>query len=156
MRQIKLHNSSESITVDDEDFDRLSVFKWYLKPTGRSVFRATSRALGTINISIGNEIMHTRHVVYDHIDRDCFNNQKSNLRVCSDSQNMANRGKFKNCTSKYKGVSWHKRDRIWSSMIMINRKPIYIGSFKSEIEAARAYDKKAFELFKEFACLNNV
>ena len=37
---------------------------------------------------------------------------------------------------------------------MLNQKRIHIGYFTNEIDAAIAYNKKAIELFGEFACLN--
>jgi hypothetical protein len=37
---------------------------------------------------------------------------------------------------------------------MLNGKYIYIGRYKDEVEAAKAYDQKAREMFGEFAKTN--
>jgi hypothetical protein len=56
--------------------------------------------------------------------------------------------------SKYKGVYWEKRYRKWCAAIWFEGRNHYLGSFDVEIEAAKAYDRKAVELFGEFAYLN--
>jgi hypothetical protein len=94
------------------------------------------------------------NVLIDHEDQDKLNNKVSNLRIADDNQNQFNRKKTENTSSKYKGVSWYKRDEIWVSSIMFHRKSIYLGRFIDEIEAAKAYDEKAKELFGDFALLN--
>ncbi|ASN71810.1 putative homing endonuclease [uncultured Caudovirales phage] len=55
---------------------------------------------------------------------------------------------------KYKGTSWLKRDKCWVAIILNDSKPITLGYFDNEIEAARAYDQKAIELFGDKAILN--
>jgi hypothetical protein len=69
-------------------------------------------------------------------------------------QNAMNGKKHKNSTSQYKGVSFFKRDQNWHAQIMLNSKQIHIGYFEDEIDAARAYDTKAKELFGTFAKTN--
>jgi hypothetical protein len=66
-----------------------------------------------------------------------------------------NRTKRTGTVSQYKGVSWHTRDKVWFARIQLNKQQIHLGRFNNEIDAARAYDKKAIELFKEFTNLNN-
>ena len=90
----------------------------------------------------------------DHLDGDGLNNQRSNLRVCTDSQNGANRGKQKNNKSGYKGVHWNKKTKKWAAQIQYHKKVLNLGYYSDIIEAAKAYDKKALELFGEFARLN--
>jgi hypothetical protein len=53
----------------------------------------------------------------DHMDGNPLNNQKSNLRISTDSQNVQNRGASKNSTSKYVGVSFHKTNKKWTANI---------------------------------------
>lgn len=92
----------------------------------------------------------------DHINRNKADNRFSNLRECDVQQNLINRAIQKNNTSGYKGVSWfHKRSK-WVCSIKYNRKTIYIGTFDCKREAARAYNKKAKEIFGEFAYLNEI
>lgn len=59
-------------------------------------------------------------------------------------------------TSKYKGVHWYKQSKKWMVQIRLNDKQIYLGLFEREDDAARAYNKKAKEIFGEFACLNKI
>jgi hypothetical protein len=73
----------------------------------------------------------------DHINRNTFDNRRVNLRFCTHAQNCANsKTPCRNKYSKFRGVSFHKRDNRWVSIC--NKK--HIGNFDSELEAAIAYD----------------
>jgi len=144
--------------VDDTDFAELSKHKWHavLK---RNTFYAEG---SSPNKRRGNRIvkMH-RHILglkygdgvqVDHRDGNGLNNQKSNLRICTYKENQMNRRTVRG-SSCYKGVHWCNRNKRWMSKIFY-KKAIFIGSFKSEIEAARAYNTAAIRYFGEFANIN--
>ena len=84
----------------------------------------------------------------DHIDINPSNNRIENLRIVNNSQNLKNRNKFKNCSSKFKGVSWNKQNNKWKAHISINGKSKHLGYFEKEEEAAEAYKKKYDEIMK--------
>ena len=93
----------------------------------------------------------------DHINRNRLDNRKCNLRMATQSQNNCNVSKYKNNTSGYKGVyyaPYNNKTNPWKAQIRINNKNKGIGYFKTADEAAKAYDKMAIELHKEFAWLN--
>ena len=79
----------------------------------------------------------------DHINGIRDDNRIENLREVTSQQNNFNRKPNNNSTSNYKGVSWCKRDKVWVAQIVISGKNMRLGNFKSEIEAATAYDNVA-------------
>ena len=139
--------------VDREDRDSLAKSKWSIS-NGRYVARnAGSTELATFmhRAVLGLRYRDGRYA--DHINHNTLDNRKSNLRICNCSQNNGNM-RPKNHSSKYKGVSWFKAGGNWTAQIKVNYKKIHLGYFKDEWSAAEAYNKKALELFGEFALLN--
>lgn len=88
----------------------------------------------------------------DHESGDGLDNRRLNLRPASVIENGQNRRKQSSkSTSLFKGVSWDKCKHKWQVRIYANKRSSFIGLFDDEVEAAKAYDKKAKELFGEFA-----
>lgn len=147
MAEIVLTNG-KIVLVDEEDFIGLNKYRWY-----------PNKGYAVAKINKKNVLMHRLilnlegKIETDHINHNKLDNRKENIRFATRSQNAANQLKSRG-TSKYKGVSWHKKRRKWQSGIKINYKAIYLGRHINEIEAARAYDKAAKRLFGEFALLN--
>lgn len=79
----------------------------------------------------------------DHINGDRSNNCISNLRVCSNGENMRNTGISKNNTSGFKGVSWCKRRCKWEANAALNGKKKFLGYFLTEQEASAVYQEFA-------------
>jgi len=90
----------------------------------------------------------------DHINRNGLNNLEHNLRYATMQENTMNARPREKATSKYKGVCKRKESGRFRARIRLNGNLINIGSYKHEIDAAKAYDSKAKELFGEFAYLN--
>jgi hypothetical protein len=86
-----------------------------------------------LKFSYNNEI--------DHININKSDNRIENLRLVNSSQNNKNKNKFKNCSSKYKGVCWYKITSKWMATITINGKSKNLGYFDIEEDAYLAYKK---------------
>lgn len=141
-------------TIDEADFDLVRKHKWYPNPVSGKIY-----ARGNID---GKRVYMHRIIVgatdpkihVDHINGDTLDNRRSNLRMCSKSQNGCNRGKNKNSTSGFKGVTFCKSRKKFVAQIKKNWKRYALGYFNTAHEAAIAYDSKAKELHGEFAKLN--
>ena len=140
--------------VDAEDYERVNKYKWRLDENGRAA-RNKNNKEGQRNIKMHRFIMNTPlGMCTDHVNYDTLDNRKSNLRICTPAQSSAHRKAIPNTSSKYKGVTWRPNRNKWYAQIKHNYKGIHLGSYDTEEEAARAYDKKAKEFFGEYAELN--
>lgn len=161
MKEIKL-TKGQFVKVDDELFDELNSFKWFAH-SKKFKFGVVHYAARNIRIDgkrktirMHTQIMGDNHdgMVVDHIDNDQLNNQKSNLRFVTVYQNNVNRRCTGLGTSKYKGVYWNKREKIFKAQIRKDRVNICVCRSHDEKEAALAYNEAAKRLHGDYAILN--
>ena len=139
--------------VSPEDAGLLEAHVWTLDhsyPFLAYAFRST----GTSTIRLHREIMNDPEgSLVDHWNANGLDNWRSNLRVTDTVGNCANQRKTRG-TSRFKGVYWHRKDRVWMARIKSGGKTIYLGSFRDEVEAARVYDDAALRTFGAMARVN--
>lgn len=151
MKRITLSKGKYAL-IDDSDFELISQHKWYAVETFKWYALAFQNKK---SISMHRFIMGAKEgQQVDHINGNSLDNRRSNLRFCNNAQNQYNRLPDHVSISKYKGVRWHKRDKLWYAAIKINGKQKWLGYHRDEISAAKTYDAAAKELFGEFAKLN--
>lgn len=143
--------------VDDEDYDLVSQFKWCASqttPPGKYyAARGIRRGGKPTSILMHNVIMGALYI--DHRDNDGLNNQRSNLRRATGTENKQNsRKRSDQCSSRWKGVCWNKKSKKWHATITINRKARSLGTYSDEASAATAYNIMAHHFFGEFALFN--
>lgn len=146
---VTLRVGKHTIFLDDEDLNRVRFLSMTLTGQSRGVLSATiegrTRSLARFILNYNGPLE------VDHKDHNKFNFQKTNLRPATRQQQMANSKPQLN--RKYKGISQHS-NRSFRASLKFNQKQVHIGYFDTEEQAAKAYDKKAKQLFGEFALLN--
>lgn len=144
MKLIKLTQGKHA-KIDDEDYELISKWNWYASRARGGRFYAMRREYfdgGSRSIMMHAVLKGTPSgMETDHLNGDGLDNQKSNLAICTVSQNQLNRGKQKNNTSGFKGVSYRKGklEKPWTARIVVNKKPIFLGCFSSPEDASVAY-----------------
>ena len=149
MKLIKLSNGLVTV-VDDDDFDKFGNMNWTWN--GRYVYKKINHKE---NLYLHRAIMKTpSDLQTDHKNGDPLDNRKENLRICTVSQNQANRPAPANNTSGFKGVYFRKNRKKFCARITVNQKIITIGCFDTALDAAKAYEKYAQKIFGEFSQTN--
>ena len=151
-----------TVLYDECDHELVSKHKWHINKHGY--------AQSTIRCEDGKQRNFQMHrlilgvtdpkIEVDHIRHKKLDNRRSELRVCTKSQNQRN--KTASGKSKYLGVSFHRSPKRGGGFyeararaeITIDGRSKHLGYFNTPEAAARAYDQKAKELFGEFANLN--
>lgn len=138
-------NTNREFYFDLEDYDKIKDYCWYETfYNNKTDSRLTTK--GSINF------MHMVFGKYgDHINRNPFDNRKSNLRQATASENSMNRGLQSNNTSGITGVCWDKRREKWMAYIKINHKNIYLGTFDDKDDAIKARLNGEVKYMSEFA-----
>jgi len=143
--------------VDDEDFEKLSKHKWFAYPHGKTFYamRVINKNGKSHKIRMHREIMNVQKgFEIDHKDRNGWNNQKSNLRICTKEENNRNRGLQKNNKSGVPGVWWRKEMKKWRVFIRSHGKLIHLGHFDSKDEAIKVRLEATKKHHKEYAYNN--
>jgi hypothetical protein len=163
MKRIELTGGHFAL-VDDEDYIVLSTKKWHAYYSSKTKNKIWWYARRTFRLG-GKTCKETMHhailgkpeqgYVIDHIDGDGLNNQRSNLRICSNLENRWNQLNHRDLkTSRFIGVYFHKERSKWCARINRNKKCIWLGSFKGELNAAIARDVYLLNNWSGFDRLN--
>jgi hypothetical protein len=156
-RELKLTRDFIAI-VDDGDYQWASAYKWHAShgkwPYARRSYKAdgTNKAV-LLHRAILGIVEAGREVYGDHVNGNVLDNRRSNLRICDNALNQANRRPRRGRTTSYKGVRREPTGK-WSSRVAIDGVQTFLGCFSTPEEAARAYDEAALEQWGEFARLN--
>jgi hypothetical protein len=152
MKEIPLTKGYVAL-VDDVDYPKLSVFRWFVSICGVNTY-AARHATGDSGrfVRMQNEILTPpTGMLVDHIDGNGLNNCRVNLRICDECENRWNVKLRSTNTSGFKGVTLHRPSGKWHAQIRCRGKRIYLGSFDDINDAAVRYREKAEELHGQFA-----
>lgn len=148
-----LLTKGKTVLIDIEDIEKVCQWNWSTqvhKAKNKENFYARRNDKGK-HIMLHRFLMNAPEgLEVDHKNGNGLDNRKSNLRLATKAQNNTNISRLKN--NKFRGVYSTKKG--YRVQICHQRKPIHLGYFNSEKEAATVYNNKAIELFGEFAVLN--
>jgi len=157
VKQIQLANTHTVALVDDCDYERVSAFSWCIQKSRYTLYarRSGKRKPGSRSPSV--VLMHRlimdapKGLQVDHINHNGLDNRRSNLRLCTQSQNLGNT-RVKSGKA-FKGVHLDQRGRFRAS-IGINGRTVSLGNFQSAQHAAAIYNFHARKKFGKFASVN--
>lgn len=155
-------SSGLKVKIDQEDLERVSQYSWRVTKatTGRlRVVASIPTSKGYKTVTLGKFLMNPPKgkQVYPRRFNETLDYCKENLIVCTlkERQRLLPKKRSEN-SSKYRGVSYSKGSKKWRAGIQVEGHSINLGEFKSEREAALAYNKAAKKYFGEFAYQNTV
>lgn len=136
--------------VDDADFALVSEHSWRAVRGGRTYYARSPE----MKMQMHRLLLGACDKVVDHINGDGLDNRRENLRFCAVKENIRNQRKRIGTTSVFKGVSWKRATAKWSVCIEQNSERLWLGTFDSEIRAAKQYDRAARIFHGQFAKTN--
>ena len=165
MKKILLNPKSKNLftLVDDEDYDKLVQYHWNVRIDGY-VYRQKYSKHKSSNFYMHREVMKAKTgQMIDHKNRNVLDNQKSNLRFCTYSQNLQNSSGNKSKQYPYKGIresngGYNPKRYEGVLKVVLNKKvkSFYTKAYRDIKEAARAYNELAKKHYGEFAYLNKI
>ncbi len=150
MKYIKLSQNKRAM-VDDADFGWLNQWKWHAIRQRHLWYAARPKSVKMHRLIMGLTKGDGKEV--DHKNGNGVDNRRENLRICTRPENIQNQHIVRG-SCKYQGVCRDRTNNKWMAYIMKNGKQTTIGLFKNKKDAARAYDKKALELYGPDAKVN--
>ncbi len=138
-------SKDEEFYFDLEDYEKIKCFNWYIDPRGYVRKSNPSMRMHRLILDVYNP-----SIQIDHIHHNKRDNRKSELRICSASQNQMNRDIPEQNSSGFRGISWHKNKSAWIAQIGLNGKLKYLGLFKNISDAIQAREKAERMFFGEY------
>lgn len=153
---------NQTAFIDDVDVEFVSSFKWYAKKGVRDKTFYVARNIPKPDGTQRTVLLHKElwkewglpECELDHRDRNGLNNQRTNLRQATRSQNCANRRRLCNNASGFIGVDFDRKADKFKARIRVDSKTHFLGYYVTAEDAARAYDQSARTSFGDFASLN--
>jgi len=144
MKRIKLTKGKFAL-VDDEDFEYLSQWNWYVSSHNYAI--TTTKKPCLYMHRIVNKT--PKGILTDHINRNTLDNRKCNLRIADKRINSINKGTQSNNTSGYRGISWNKNHKKWETYIWNCGLRIQLGYYKIIKDAILVRKKAEIKYYEQ-------
>ena len=143
------------VLVSDEDFKRVNELSWSFISNDRDYVVTTIKSpIGRKRVMMARFILNAPDgMVVDHINGDCLDNRRENLRIVTYAKNSQNRDIPSNNTTGFKGIRVIPNGR-WRAAIMSEGVYYNLGTFPDKFAAAKAYNEAARKFHGESARLN--
>jgi hypothetical protein len=155
--EVPLSNGGAAL-IDEADLELVAGYRWNGKASVRTRYaQASCQDNGGWIVVLMHRLITgaPEGVEVDHVNGDGLDNRRSNLRLATRLQNGANRRKRNGTTSsRFKGVYLITPAGTWQAHITVCGKHLTRGRYRTEEEAALAYDAAAKEHFGDYAALN--
>lgn len=140
--------------IDIEDYKKIKQYTWRTSSNGYIITTINRK-----NILLHRLIMNpSDDLIVDHINHDKKDNRRSNLRICTVSNNNMNKSKLKSNTSGVTGVTWNKKGGYWVSQIGLNNEIIILGyntNFEKAVKLRKEAEEKYFGEYSYHNSINN-
>ena len=160
-RHLIVHPDTK-VKIDTEDFERVNECSWRVTKasTGRPrVVTSVRTPKGVRTITLGKFLMNPPHgkQVYPRRFNEGLDYRKDNLIVCTlqERQRLLPKKRTQS-TSTYRGVSYIQKQKMWRAAIEVKGRTINLGNFKTEVEAAKAYNLAARKFFGDISYQNSI
>ena len=145
----KVGEITGKIIIDKEDFDKIRIYQWHIENSRPSIqYAQASIPKGTIRL---HKLIIPSDFQIDHINHNGLDNRKCNLRICTNAENNRNKRFERNPRSGYTGIRYNSKTGSYYVRIMVNKKEISLGAYKSieeAIEVRKKGEEKYFGNFK--------
>lgn len=133
--------------VDLEDLELIKKYKWCMNKDGYVIGSRNNK-----NVLLHRLVTNcSKDKVVDHINHNCLDNRKKNLRICDKQKNAFNQTvNRKNNTSGTIGVIWNKQHNKWEARIKVNYKMIHLGLFNNKDDAIKSRKLAEIKYFGEY------
>lgn len=156
----ELEISGYKVKIDREDLELVQSKKWRVTKSTTNRFRVVTSVRtkeGVRSITLGKFLMNPPKgkQVYPRRFNDGLDYRRSNLVVCTVSERQRLLPKRRaEATSKFRGVSYQSGSGKWRAGIQVDGKTINLGEFKTEADAANAYNEASKKHFGQHAYQN--
>ncbi|MVG94997.1 AP2 domain-containing protein [Staphylococcus aureus] len=149
MKRVYIPNIKKYIEVNDDDFDKVSAYRWYI-----TYAHGTQRCLAHID---GKKIALPRFLTGQiNTYQKCKNLDFTRNNIGIDENKHRYRKPQKNSSSIYKGVHFSKEIAKYKVSINVNGKHIFLGSYTEEKEAGKRYNQAVIEYFNGNGYMNEI
>lgn len=152
---MKININGYIILIDDRDSWIVDYYSLWVSKYKKYVYCEKTINYKRISKRLHRLIMKVNDpkILIDHINKNTLDNRRCNLRLATNSQNLANSKINKNNTSGYKGVAKSAYpNKPWR--VRVGKKSY--GYYFTKEEAAKAYNYYAQLIYGEFASLNEI
>ena len=128
--------NAKSFKIDIEDYELVKDYSWSVNKQG---YVRTQDCETKEDILLHRLVTHCpEDLVVDHDNHITTDNRKSNLIICTQSENMQNTNLRSDNKSGCKGVSWCNERQKWIAQFKVNKQLVLHKRFDTYEEAVRA------------------